>query len=374
MRTISVVMPVTKVSSVRAYMKSRELSMQEMYTDVDSFVSGIADLEGDDNFLYIFDFVNESIIYDTVVSNIDKFKEITVITTIKSVANMYRDVATKVRLVAIMADILSLFWDSPVFSLDNIERLERANIPVIEQKTGSFKGNLNKLTITLEVEVNKDKSGCLKVSYKGKEGNKLESVRKREESSKKLLSYVASSANNLVDALTGIEEVDTEKDKASSLELIKQIRSTKLYTSFPEFLRDGHISEQMYNQLIVQGLKTLCQQIDYCVMNGWFNESAGLERYKEFTKEPLLTRQEVMDSPINMNKLKYENCKLLNAFCRSVDGDRVYIVIDPDNSNAKGFISSNFNSYQYVYSRDTYIKAKLDAIENTQNAIGERGV
>ena len=277
MKDLVICFPSAQSSTVEMYMRNKGKALYERAYNLDDAVEMLNNAEKGDLHLHIFDFINEGCLYVPFVENSDKFEEVTVITTQKDVALKYKRVTSNVQLVTPLMDLLSLFWDSPVFNIANVEQCELNNTSVVHMKESKQEGStIGKAVITIESEVIKEKHnklGIINIGYKTKEDKIGNSLSNESYGVRDIVGTIGEVSTSVLKELFEVKEEseilkEAIKAKEEEDNLVDQIMEAKFASNINEYMLDmGVIDERKFN--------TLCQLDDEGKLGAPKEEKAG---------------------------------------------------------------------------------------------------
>ena len=133
-------------------------------------------------------------------------------------------------------------------------------------------------------------------------------------------------------------------------------------------LNTDRISKEVYKTL--ENLKAMNKisgvfgEVDYLVENGYIDEYDSINIVNDYYHINCLQEEEVLHRKVLLQDFKIEGCREFKCFCtRGIRSDVYYFVIDPDNISGKEKISSMFESFSFLYTKEKYILKKLSEME-----------
>lgn len=382
-KNIVVCLPRTKIEEVEVYLRSRNIENFDTCFNLNEFSDTL--LENDQSKVYIFDFIGETRIRDILLHNKDKVPEIWVFTNKENTASTMKQLTDNVFILDKLVDILTLFWDSDVFSYDNVITAYDNGIELVNKRALEIQGkSLSNLELKFSIEAEKSKySGPIKYiniekKFQGKDigkhqgsfvkriisnfisGFKKDVFEEDYDSEEQLYS------NEQMEFMEGSNVYRLENDKIK--EITGKLRST-IVSSMSEFLLSKNIIDEETKRQIdhlkdMNQLSGIFGEVDYVVSLGIIDEVTSINLVNDYYTMYCKQYDDVMHSVVLLDEFKFEGCLEFKCFCtRGMRRDVTYVIIDPDNEYGKNKIESMFNNFEYVFTKEKYIIDKLKRMQ-----------
>ena len=360
--------PRTKIENVEMYLRMRYIDSYDTYFSLEEFVEDLQ--ENDRVRVYLFDFIGE-VYWSRVYSDIKQhITDLTVITDKRTVAEFNKDLTDKVFLVEQLMDIMTLFWDSKAFALNNVKNAEEDGIELINKKALEIRGtDIDQLQLSISLEKEKTSKFDEDIKYinistkvKGTEYGKLPA----KNPFKKFINGIADSLKTNYEEDYDIET--GEHDTSSIMGIVNKIDNGKL-DSFIDFMYNKSIFSETIRETLIslresRQLTGIFGEVNYLVEIGALSEDESIDLVNEYHKMACLYYEDVMNTQILLSDFRVEGCLEFKCFpIKGMRRDKVYFVIDPDNVYGKDKIQDMYNNFGLVYTKEKYIIEKLKELE-----------
>ena len=159
-----VCLPRTKIEEVEVYLRSRNIDNYDTCFNINEFSEIISNPNHYN--VYLFDFIGDTRIIHLISNNADKISDLNIFTNKDNIAELGKKLTDKVYILSKLMDILTLFWDSDVFSYDNVLNAHKHGVELVNKRALEIQGKkLDKLELSFSVEKEKTEKYSSKVSY-----------------------------------------------------------------------------------------------------------------------------------------------------------------------------------------------------------------
>ena len=321
--------------------------------------------------LYLFDFINEIDMFSLIMKYREDFCRIHVISTKKQVVTRYEKITEDVYFIRPLEDFSRYFWMNKAFRVDNIRKsLDNGiNIMDIRELDLNYNGNdIQQVSIDINAgtKIIKDELGrkisveTLTVRGKGK--------CKRLTFKEKLKSIVKKNIDLKILNDNGNEDGISN----SILSTINNLDFVYVGTISELMKKNGLIDNSQFEALYK--FEKESNKGDYfgvtdkAIDLGLIGEMDGIDLVREMTQEDIKTKSEV-DSMEVSDELPLSYYLASNSFIiRTSDKEVKYAVVGLNNRKARSILSSKFNDIEFCYSKEEYIKYRLESEEKIREA------
>lgn len=383
-KTAVICLPRTKINTIDNFLRSKAVNEYEIFFSIDEFFDSIDSFES--TYVYLFDFIGELRFRDKFTINKSVFSGVSVFTNIDSVAELSKTISDDVYLLSDMLDILSLFWGTEVFKYDNVAKAREKGIELVNtHELDNSNIDIKQLKLTFEVTKEKTSKYDAPVSsiVISKKVYGVENSKEKKKgfiSKLKDLLIVEKQKFNVEldeqDRLYSEEESEYRDDnqfqyrleRDNLLDIASKLQKSVDSSIIGYMLNTDRISKEVYKTL--ENLKAMNKisgvfgEVDYLVENGYIDEYDSINIVNDYYHINCLQEEEVLHRKVLLQDFKIEGCREFKCFCtRGIRSDVYYFVIDPDNISGKEKISSMFESFSFLYTKEKYILKKLSEME-----------
>ena len=377
-KSIIVCFPRTRIEGIEVYFRSRNINDYDTVFDIFELDETLKSTSGVVN-VYLFDFIGEPRIRNVFISNKLKISNLVIFTDKENIAEIGSELTDEVFLISQLIDILTLFWDSNVFSYKNVLNAKENGIELVNKRALEIQGKkLDRLDLSLAVENEKPNKYSEPVSYinieKKFQGKDIGRVKSGNFFKRTIDNLFGKVKEEIFEEEYDESEKLSDEDNVYRLEnpkltrLVSKLQTTIESTMSSYLLEKGIITEEIKNQ--IDTLKDLKQisgmfcEVDFAISKGLIDEVTSINLINDYYLMYCMQFEDVLNCTVLLDEFKFEGCLEYKCFCiRGMRRDVNYFVIDPDNEYGKHKIEEMFNDFEYIYTKERYIMEKLHRME-----------